>query len=980
MPSTPTVLQDVGMTTTADKSGARSLQLPDQLAVFRNLKNAKRFAIDIGGSLTKIAYYSTVSHKRAIYNADFQKNGSGSAGPEQRVPKEEQPAETDVETARLHFVKFETRHIEAWLRFVQERLVGVRQRALVGNTVKLTGGGAFKHRDLIASTLGLGVDMEDEMECLINGCNFLLKNITDEVFEYHRHGNPEYKFNNVDPNVFPYLLVNIGSGVSIMKVESEDKYERIGGSATGGGTFWGLGSLMTKAKSFDELLKLAEDGDHRSVDMLVKDIYGGNYNAMGLTSDLIACSFGKTIRFTSDNAFSSRDFSESDIARSLLFMISNDIGQIASLYALMHGLTRVYFGGYFLRGHPLSMHTVSFAINYWSKGKVRASFLRHEGYLGAIGAFLKGAGEYDTEKYSWGENYAGSSGLQSPIPAQISQHNSTMIDQLEMDRFDWQLVYCPLLEDPAKYLADTVDLTQDAEARTYWLQCFQDAIDKGVSAAVFTACVDMEDEMECLINGCNFLLKNITDEVFEYHRHGNPEYKFNNVDPNVFPYLLVNIGSGVSIMKVESEDKYERIGGSATGGGTFWGLGSLMTKAKSFDELLKLAEDGDHRSVDMLVKDIYGGNYNAMGLTSDLIACSFGKTIRFTSDNAFSSRDFSESDIARSLLFMISNDIGQIASLYALMHGLTRVYFGGYFLRGHPLSMHTVSFAINYWSKGKVRASFLRHEGYLGAIGAFLKGAGEYDTEKYSWGENYAGSSGLQSPIPAQISQHNSTMIDQLEMDRFDWQLVYCPLLEDPAKYLADTVDLTQDAEARTYWLQCFQDAIDKFVEVAVCSQPHKEDAPSRANQFKEKYLCRLQHLHEHPFAYGSLTVRSLLDMREHCLIEFDFPDPYFQQKRLENEAALGRLRERLDQLDSLGWRERQEALVEGLLAGNVFDWGAKEVALLLDGGTFGFAEAMGKLQGERAKGRAPEAVIPPLHNPSAKRHVYSSFSHAVRK
>lgn len=61
------------------------------------------------------------------------------------------------------------------------------------------------------------------------------------------------------------------------------------------------------------------------------------------------------------------NFNESDIARSLLFMISNDIGQIASLYALMHGLTRVYFGGYFLRGHPLSMHTVSFAINYWSK-------------------------------------------------------------------------------------------------------------------------------------------------------------------------------------------------------------------------------------------------------------------------------------------------------------------------------------------------------------------------------------------------------------------------------------------------------------------------------------------------------------------------------------------------------------------------------------------------------------------------------------
>ena len=32
---------------------------------------------------------------------------------------------------------------------------------------------------------------------------------------------------------------------------------------------------------------------------------------------------------------------EADLARSLLFSISNDIGQIASLYAMMHGLKKV---------------------------------------------------------------------------------------------------------------------------------------------------------------------------------------------------------------------------------------------------------------------------------------------------------------------------------------------------------------------------------------------------------------------------------------------------------------------------------------------------------------------------------------------------------------------------------------------------------------------------------------------------------------
>ena len=43
-------------------------------------------------------------------------------------------------------------------------------------------------------------------------------------------------------------MVIIGSGVSILKVESESKFERIGGTATGGGTFWGLGSILTGAK------------------------------------------------------------------------------------------------------------------------------------------------------------------------------------------------------------------------------------------------------------------------------------------------------------------------------------------------------------------------------------------------------------------------------------------------------------------------------------------------------------------------------------------------------------------------------------------------------------------------------------------------------------------------------------------------------------------------------------------------------------
>jgi len=39
----------------------------------------------------------------------------------------------------------------------------------------------------------------------------------------------------------------------------------------------------------------------------------------------------------------------------------------------------------------------------------------------------------------------------------------------------------------------------------------------------------------------------------------------------------------------------------------------------------------------------------------------------------------------------------------------------------------------------------------------------------------------------------------------------------------------------------------------------------------------------------------------------------------------------RIEHLESLAWEDLQVQLAIGLLAGNVFDWGAKEVALLME-------------------------------------------------
>ena len=49
-------------------------------------------------------------------------------------------------------------------------------------------------------------------------------------------------------------------------------------------------------------------------------------------------------------------------------------------------------------------------------------------------------------------------------------------------------------------------------------------------------------------------------------------------------------------------------------------------------------------------------------------------------------------------------------------------------------------------------------------------------------------------------------------MDRLESQLLYCPLLEDPQEYIADTVDLLRDHDARAYWLTCFKGALSIHV------------------------------------------------------------------------------------------------------------------------------------------------------------------------
>lgn len=464
------------------------------------LAESNSLAADIGGSLAKLIYLQPQpSSESALPRRPLtihRVDGSVATALSVHVP---------VLSGTLHFFAFETRNVHQLLRFIRDHWAQHSNPS--HRHIRATGGGAFKYLKTFQDEIDVTLSTLDEMQCTVAGLNFLLTSVENEVYIYQPKPAPTNQvsqklsitvpnlkshssFIKTNPNPFPYLLVNIGSGVSIVKVTDHDKYERISGSSLGGGTFWGLARLLLNCQTFDDIISLTNSGDNANVDMLVGDIYGGSYPSLGLDASVIAASFGKaTMRNThaphakqhetsssdsdaktagkgapstwsrmkhrlqravygssslwlsflsslpifhallklfgvhdhkleddirnnnhdtsssSPNSPSSsssspnspklistangdHQFKPEDVALSLLRMVSYNIGQIAYLNARVHGLDTIYFGGNFIRNHPYTIADISFAVDFWSAGSMKALFLRHDGYLGAIGAFI----------------------------------------------------------------------------------------------------------------------------------------------------------------------------------------------------------------------------------------------------------------------------------------------------------------------------------------------------------------------------------------------------------------------------------------------------------------------------------------------------------------------------------------------------------------------------------------------------------------
>ncbi len=218
--------------------------------------------------------------------------------------------------------------------------------------IGLTGGGAAG----VASQLAVRVSRADEFAAWRRGAIEMLRREERDSSE-------------------PFLLVSLGTGTSAMLIRGEEVI-RVGGTALGGGTLFGLGAALTGSTSFDQVVELAAGGDRRNVDLLVSDIYPSG--ELPLPGDLNAASFAKLA-----NSEIANQTSPGDLAHAVIGMVGENIGLICGGLAASVNVTRIVYGGSTLRNNSRLVDVLH------AMAAVRAQeavFLETPEYAGALGA------------------------------------------------------------------------------------------------------------------------------------------------------------------------------------------------------------------------------------------------------------------------------------------------------------------------------------------------------------------------------------------------------------------------------------------------------------------------------------------------------------------------------------------------------------------------------------------------------------------
>jgi type II pantothenate kinase len=142
----------------------------------------------------------------------------------------------------------------------------------------------------------------------------------------------------------PFLLVSVGTGTPILRVE-ERRVKHVGGSPLGGGCAMVLGASLAGSASFQELSTLAAQGDRRNVDLMLGDLYAPSDTPLPL--EATAAHLGKIRR-----QIRPEDARRADLCDAIWGLVGDNIGLLCGAIAGRERIERVIVGGSTVQDNP----------------------------------------------------------------------------------------------------------------------------------------------------------------------------------------------------------------------------------------------------------------------------------------------------------------------------------------------------------------------------------------------------------------------------------------------------------------------------------------------------------------------------------------------------------------------------------------------------------------------------------------------------
>lgn len=130
------------------------------------------------------------------------------------------------------------------------------------------------------------------------------------------------------------MVVSMGTGTAFIWAERGKKVRHLCGSGVGGGTLAGLCSRLCGTRQYDQIVRLAGEGDINNIDLTVGDITRNSHPSLPL--DITAANFGNV----SDTA------TAGDFAAGVVNMVLQSIGTTAVMACRACGCETVVLTGF----------------------------------------------------------------------------------------------------------------------------------------------------------------------------------------------------------------------------------------------------------------------------------------------------------------------------------------------------------------------------------------------------------------------------------------------------------------------------------------------------------------------------------------------------------------------------------------------------------------------------------------------------------